>query len=95
MVYYFCGLQHLTDPGLRFYPSGRMNEPASLRLSQSLKSAGFQLGRLKTGTPARLAKRSIDFSKLPVQKGDDPPMPFSFMNSEVEIKVPFLALLNS
>jgi tRNA uridine 5-carboxymethylaminomethyl modification enzyme len=42
---------------------------------------------LKTGTPARLSKRSIDFSKLLVQKGDQPPLPFSFMNERLDINV--------
>lgn len=73
--------------GLEVYPAGRVGEPASLKLSRSLQSAGFKLGRLKTGTPPRLAKNSIDFSKLPVQTGDIPPLPFSFMNERPEIKV--------
>lgn len=73
--------------GLEVYPAGRVGEPASLKLSESLKSAGFKLGRLKTGTPPRLAKNSINYSKLPVQTGDDPPMPFSFMNERIDIKV--------
>jgi tRNA U34 5-carboxymethylaminomethyl modifying enzyme MnmG/GidA len=58
-----------------------------MRLSQSLKTAGFKLGRLKTGTPARLAKNSIDFTQLTVQHGEDPPVPFSFMNERAEIQV--------
>jgi len=58
-----------------------------MRLSKSLKSAGFQLGRLKTGTPPRLAKRSIDFSKVAIQKADNPPLPFSYMNERPEIAV--------
>jgi tRNA uridine 5-carboxymethylaminomethyl modification enzyme len=73
--------------GLQAYPAGRIGEPASLKLSESLKSAGFKLGRLKTGTPPRLSKKSIDYSKLPVQVGDDPPLPFSFMNERPEIQV--------
>lgn len=72
---------------MQSYPAGRVGEPASLNLSKSLKNAGFQLGRLKTGTPARLSKRSIDFSKLVVQKGDQPPLPFSFMNERPDIQV--------
>lgn len=75
--------------GLEAYPAGRVGEPASLKLSESLKSAGFKLGRLKTGTPPRLAKKSIDYKKLPVQVGDDPPLPFSFMNECPEIQVVF------
>ena len=72
---------------MQSYPSGRAGEPASVNLSKSLKSAGFQLGRLKTGTPARLSKQSIDFSKLVVQAGDQPPLPFSFMHDRPQIQV--------
>jgi tRNA U34 5-carboxymethylaminomethyl modifying enzyme MnmG/GidA len=72
---------------MQSYSSGRAGEPASVNLSKSLKSAGFQLGRLKTGTPARLSKRSIDFAKLAVQAGDQPPLPFSFMHDRPQIQV--------
>jgi len=71
---------------MRSYSSGRVGEPASLRLSRSLKRVGFQLGRLKTGTPARLCKRSIDFSKLEIKVADNPPLPFSFMNERPQIQ---------
>ncbi|EIW52602.1 glucose-inhibited division protein A subfamily [Trametes versicolor FP-101664 SS1] len=69
--------------GLKRFPAGRMNEAPSVGLSASLNAAGFRLGRLQTGTPARLAKDSIDFSRLEVQEGDAKPVPFSFMNEEV------------
>jgi tRNA uridine 5-carboxymethylaminomethyl modification enzyme len=59
--------------------SGRAGEPASYSLSDSLRRLGFELGRLKTGTPPRLNRRSVDFSKMEVQLGDDPPPFFSFM----------------
>lgn len=72
--------------GLECYPAGRMGEAATFGLSKSLKDAGFQLGRLKTGTPPRLAKNTIDFSALEVQHGDDPPTPFSYMNDTVAVK---------
>lgn len=72
--------------GLESFPSGRMGEAATFGLSKSLKDAGFKLGRLKTGTPPRLAKKSINFDILDKQYGDDPPMPFSFMNDEVAVK---------
>jgi tRNA uridine 5-carboxymethylaminomethyl modification enzyme len=72
--------------GLECFPSGRMGEAATFGLSKSLKDAGFQLGRLKTGTPPRLAKKTINFSPLELQPGDDPPMPFSFLNEEVSVK---------
>ncbi|RPD53908.1 glucose-inhibited division protein A subfamily [Lentinus tigrinus ALCF2SS1-7] len=69
--------------GMKRFPAGRMNEAPSVGLSASLNAAGFRLGRLQTGTPARLAKDSIDFSKFEVQKGDEVPLPFSFMNDRV------------
>jgi tRNA uridine 5-carboxymethylaminomethyl modification enzyme len=72
--------------GLECYPSGRMGEAATFGLSKSLKDAGFQLGRLKTGTPPRLAKNTIDFGKLESQPGDDPPMPFSYLNESVSVQ---------
>lgn len=71
--------------GLEVYPSGRMGEAATFGLSKSLKDAGFQMGRLKTGTPPRLDKRSIDFSRLEVQPGDQSPMPFSYLNERVAV----------
>lgn len=55
------------------------------RLSESLLNNGIKLQRLKTGTPARLNRRSIDFTKLEVQNGDEHILPFSFENSEIEI----------
>ncbi|KAL4750206.1 hypothetical protein BDW72DRAFT_118498 [Aspergillus terricola var. indicus] len=71
--------------GLKAYPSGRIGEAATFGLSKSLREAGFQLGRLKTGTPPRLDKKTIDFSALQVQKGDSPPMPFSYLNERVQV----------
>lgn len=68
-----------------------MNEAPSVGLSASLDAAGFRLGRLQTGTPARLANDSIDFSRLEVQEGDSKPVPFSFMNDEVANAVGGLA----
>ena len=69
--------------GLEAYPSGRIGEDATFGLSKSLRDAGFKLGRLKTGTPPRLAKGSINFSILEEQPGDEPPVPFSYMNDTV------------
>lgn len=71
--------------GLEAFPSGRMGEAATFGLSRSLKAAGFQLGRLKTGTPPRLDRDTIDFSVLERQPGDSPPHPFSYLNDGVEI----------
>lgn len=71
--------------GMEAYPSGRMGEAATFGLSKSLRSAGFTLGRLKTGTPPRLDRDSIDFSRLEIQPGDSPPNPFSYLNDTVQI----------
>jgi tRNA uridine 5-carboxymethylaminomethyl modification enzyme len=72
--------------GLECFPSGRMGEAATFGLSKSLKDAGFQLGRLKTGTPPRLAKNSINFDMLEAQAGDELPNPFSFLNHTVSVQ---------
>lgn len=72
--------------GLDVFPSGRMGEAATVGLSKSLKEAGFQLGRLKTGTPPRLDRRTIDFSRLEEQPSEDPPVPFSYLNDTVAIQ---------
>ncbi|PWY82977.1 mitochondrial translation optimization protein [Aspergillus heteromorphus CBS 117.55] len=71
--------------GLNAYPSGRMGEAATFGLSKSLREAGFQLGRLKTGTPPRLDKKTINFASLEVQDGDHPPPPFSYLNDRVDV----------
>ena len=68
------GLIHV---GLNNYPGGRAGEPPSEGLSDHLRSLGLSVGRLKTGTPARLDRNSIDFSVLEPQPGDDIPRPFS------------------
>lgn len=72
--------------GLEAYPSGRMGEAATTGLSRSLREAGFTLGRLKTGTPPRLDRKTIDFAPLEVQPGDEPPMPFSYLHETVTVK---------
>ncbi|KAK4146992.1 glucose inhibited division protein A-domain-containing protein [Dichotomopilus funicola] len=69
--------------GLDVFPSGRMGEEATFGLSKSLRDAGFALGRLKTGTPPRIARDSINWSVLEEQFGDDPPTPFSYLNDRV------------
>ena len=71
--------------GLDVFPSGRMGEAATFGLSKSLREAGFQLGRLKTGTPPRLDKKTIDFSQLDIQPGEEPPVPFSYLNDAVTV----------
>jgi len=72
--------------GLRVFPSGRMGEAATFGLSKSLKDAGFQLGRLKTGTPPRIDKRTVNWDVLETQYGDDPPTPFSYLNDTVAVR---------
>jgi tRNA uridine 5-carboxymethylaminomethyl modification enzyme len=72
--------------GLEVFPSGRMGEAATFGLSKSLREAGFKLGRLKTGTPPRLDAKTIDFSRLEAQPGDDPPTPFSYLNERVSVE---------
>jgi len=74
------GLIHI---GLKNYAGGRAGEPSAEGISGSLKSIGLQLGRLKTGTPARLSARSIDFEKLEVQYGDENIRPFSFISDDI------------
>ena len=74
------GLIHI---GLKNYAGGRAGEPSAEGISGSLKSIGLQLGRLKTGTPARLSARSIDFEKLEVQYGDENIRPFSFLSDDI------------
>jgi len=74
------GLIHI---GLTHYPGGRAGDLPSVGLSDQLRQLGFEVGRLKTGTPARLDARTIDFSRLEAQYGDDPPLPFSFSTSSI------------
>jgi tRNA uridine 5-carboxymethylaminomethyl modification enzyme len=63
--------------------AGRIGENPAVRLAERLLRSGFALGRLKTGTPARLDGRSIDWSALDVQPGDDPPEPFSALTTRI------------
>ncbi|SMN18047.1 similar to Saccharomyces cerevisiae YGL236C MTO1 Mitochondrial protein [Maudiozyma saulgeensis] len=72
--------------GLKAIPAGRINEPPTFGISETLAQVGFRLGRLKTGTPARLDKSSIDFTNLEKQYGDKIPTPMSFVNDSVTIK---------
>lgn len=70
------GLIHI---GENNYGGGRSGERASVGISAALEGLGFEIGRLKTGTPPRVDGRSIDYSKLEIQYGDDDASPFSFM----------------
>ncbi|WP_173934384.1 tRNA uridine-5-carboxymethylaminomethyl(34) synthesis enzyme MnmG [Chelativorans sp. Marseille-P2723] len=74
------GLIHI---GEKKIPAGRMNEPAALRLSASMEAAGFALGRLKTGTPARLDGRTINWEGLDRQEADPDPQPFSLLTDRI------------
>jgi tRNA uridine 5-carboxymethylaminomethyl modification enzyme len=74
------GLIHL---GERNWPAGRVDEAPAMGLSKSFERAGFTLGRLKTGTPPRLDGRTIDWSAVEMQPGDDPPEPFSVMTDRI------------
>ena len=75
------GLMHV---GPETRPAGRAGEPASHALAESLKAHGFRRGRLKTGTPPRLDRRSIDFGKFEPAPGDPVPAPFSFMTDGID-----------
>lgn len=61
---------------------GRLGEPAAIGLGSALRSRGFPLGRMKTGTPARIAASSIDFSRLDIQQGEKKPIFFSFLEKD-------------
>jgi tRNA uridine 5-carboxymethylaminomethyl modification enzyme len=76
-------LNSLMYTGLSRSEGGRYGERVSTGLSEKLSTFGFKIGRLKTGTPPRVAKRSIDFSSTEVQMPDDPPVPFSFQRSKI------------
>ena len=65
--------------GLQYLEFGRLGEASAKGLSPSLKSLGFAIGRLKTGTPARVDARTIDFDKMTIQPGDENPSFFSFL----------------
>ncbi len=74
------GMIHI---GERRIPAGRVGEAPAEGLSQTLARAGFRLGRLKTGTPPRLDGRTIDYSGLTEQPGDNPPEPFSTLTGAI------------
>lgn len=66
------------------HESGRLGEEAAKGLGDALRKKGFSVGRMKTGTPARVKMSSLDFSRLEVQDGDDEMRPFSFLTKKVE-----------
>lgn len=75
------GLIHI---GLDHYSGGRAGDPASISLAEDLKNLGLKVGRLKTGTPARLVASTINFDKLAKQEPEDPLPAFSFLNFKHE-----------
>ncbi len=83
---FLSGLVHI---GFRAVRAGRAGEFASYSLPEHLKELGFTLGRMKTGTPPRLKKSSIDFSRFEKHEGDAEPLPFSFFTEKTTgIQVP-------
>ncbi|MGA2984321.1 MAG: tRNA uridine-5-carboxymethylaminomethyl(34) synthesis enzyme MnmG [Terriglobia bacterium] len=76
-------LNGLIHCGENQYPAGRSGEPPSVLLGEALRRLGFEVGRLKTGTPPRLDARTIDFSKFQEQPGDPIPTPFSFRTKAI------------
>ena len=75
------GLMHI---GEESFPGGREGQPPSHRLAEQIASLGIARRRLKTGTPARLARDSVDFSRCEAQPGDEAPTPFSFRTRAIE-----------
>ncbi|EAA04633.4 AGAP007661-PA [Anopheles gambiae str. PEST] len=69
--------------GLETRPAGRIGDEPAIGLAKSIEELGFRLGRLKTGTPPRIHRDSIRFEQLARHPGDDPPVPFSFLNDRV------------
>lgn len=76
------GLIHI---GEKKIPAGRMGEEPAMAMAESLDQLALPLGRLKTGTPARLDGRTIDWDSLEMQKADDPPTPFSMLTDEIRV----------
>ncbi|HHS13903.1 MAG TPA: tRNA uridine-5-carboxymethylaminomethyl(34) synthesis enzyme MnmG [bacterium] len=93
-----CGtfLNGLIHIGLKQFPAGRAGEFPAEGLTECLQGLGFESGRLKTGTPPRVDGRSLDFSVMEIQEGDDPPHAFSHHTRRIERKqLPvFLAYTN-
>ena len=77
------GLIHI---GEETFAAGRVGDAPAIGLARTLRRAGFAMGRLKTGTPPRLARDSIDWAGLQVQPGDDPPVPFSYLTERITLR---------
>jgi tRNA uridine 5-carboxymethylaminomethyl modification enzyme len=80
---FLAALMHVGDDRVR---GGRSGEPPAQGMSDALRDLGFRLGRLKTGTPPRLLRDSIDFSRFEHQLGDDPPRPFSHATARLDVE---------
>lgn len=78
-------LRGLIHRGEEKIPAGRVGEKPTTALAQTLEKLGFPLGRLKTGTPARLDGRTIDWAGLEMQKADDRPVPFSYLTDKITV----------
>jgi len=77
-------LNGMIHTGKRTYSAGRAGEPASIDLAESLKRLGFNIGRLKTGTPPRLDGRTVDWNAFERQEPDEKPVPFSFATDRID-----------
>jgi tRNA uridine 5-carboxymethylaminomethyl modification enzyme len=76
------GLIHLGNTKI---PAGRKGASPSIKLANSLRAIGFNMGRLKTGTPPRIDGKSINYEDLDIQEADEPPIPFSFLNKGISV----------
>ena len=72
--------------GTSSVPAGRIGDKPSILLAKKIEKIGFKIGRLKTGTPPRLSKKTIKFNNLDRQPGDILPKPFSFLNKKIKVK---------
>lgn len=72
--------------GMESWKAGRIDEIGSYGLSETFKSIGFLMGRLKTGTPARISAKTVNYSLVQPEAGDDPPEPMSYLNDRPAIK---------
>ncbi|MFT6346277.1 MAG: tRNA uridine 5-carboxymethylaminomethyl modification enzyme [Myxococcota bacterium] len=79
---FLSGMIHIGDKKI---PAGRVGEDPSVGLSATLKKHDFSLSRLKTGTPPRISAKSIDYSELEAQPGDQPSIPFSYLTETIEV----------
>ena len=71
--------------GNETFEAGRVGDKSSSKLSQKIRNLGFPVGRLKTGTPPRLVKNTIDWDLIELQSADENPVPFSYLNSKIEV----------